>query len=271
MIGSLAICGLPPFNGFVSEFLIYIGGFRGVALSQTDFAMSLLAIVSLAVIGGLALACFTKVMGVVFQGEPRSPAAEAVNENDISMTAPMVVLAGACLMIGVFPGVFASIALKAAEALQLGYGRVPLAPFMQLTGNITRVALLFFTVFGLILVLRVFLYRGKSVAASGTWGCGFTQPTARMQYTESSYAGSILEFFGPLAPLEENHPPIEGRFPARTHYHSHIHDIAERHMGRVIVNPILAAFDKLRWLQHGDIHLYIGYILLAIVVLLFFV
>jgi len=271
LIGSLAICGLPPFNGFVSEFLIYIGGFRGAALSQTDFALSLLAIVSLAVIGGLALACFTKVMGVVFQGEPRSAAAEAVNEKGLSMIAPMVILAGTCLVIGVFPSMFAGMALRAAESLQLGYGRVPLAPFMQLTGNITRGALLFFMVFGLILVLRAFLYRGKSVTASGTWGCGFTQPTNRMQYTGSSYAGSIIGFFGSLAPLEEDHPPIAGRFPATTHYHSQVHDIAERHMQRVIVTPVLTAFDKLRWLQHGDIHLYIGYILLAIVVLLFFV
>jgi hypothetical protein len=53
--------------------------------------------------------------------------------------------------------------------------------------------------------------------------------------------------------------------------HSHIHDIIERHMNRAIVTPVLWLFDKLRWMQHGDIHLYIGYILLAIVVLLFFV
>ncbi|MBL0712470.1 MAG: hydrogenase [Desulfosarcina sp.] len=271
LIGSLAISGLPPFNGFVSEFLIYLGGFRGVALGQTDFALSLMAIVSLAVIGGLALACFTKVVGVVFLGEPRSRAAEGVDEKGVSMLAPMAVLAGACLLIGVFPGVFAGMALKATEALHLGYGPVPLVPFMQITGNITRAALLFFTVLLVILVLRVFLYRGKSVTASGTWGCGFTQPTVRMQYTGSSYAGSILAFFGPLAPLEEDHPAIQGRFPKKTHYHSHIHDIAEKHLEFVIVRPIRAMFDKLRWLQHGDIHLYIGYILLAIVVLLFFV
>jgi hydrogenase-4 component B len=271
LIGSLAICGLPPFNGFVSEFLIYIGGFRGVALGQCDFALSLLAIVSLAIIGGLALACFTKVVGVVFQGEPRSQAAETVNEKGVSMLAPMLVLAGLCLAIGVFPGVFAGLALKATEALQLGYGRVPLAPFMALTGNITWAALLFFVVALMILVLRVLLYRGKTITTSGTWGCGFTQPTVKMQYTGSSYAGSILAFFGPLAPLSEEHPPIKGRFPAPTHYQSQVHDIAEQHMGRMIVNPVLAAFDKLRWLQHGDIHLYIGYILLAIVALLFFV
>ena len=271
LVGSLAISGLPPFNGFVSEFLIYMGGFRGIALGQIDFALSLLAIISLAVIGGLALACFTKVVGVVFQGEPRSRAAEEVDEKGASMLVPMVLLAGACLVIGIFPNAFAGMALKAAETLQLGYGRIPLTPFLNLTTNITWTALFFLTVLLLVLAWRILLYHGKTVTASGTWGCGFTRPTVKMQYTGSSYASSILAFFGPLAPLEEDHPPIKGLFPRKTHYHSRVHDIAERHMDRLIVNPVLAAFEKLRWLQHGDIHLYIGYILLAIVVLLFFV
>jgi len=64
---------------------------------------------------------------------------------------------------------------------------------------------------------------------------------------------------------------IRGRFPGKTHYHSKINDIAELHMENVIVRPVMFLFDHLRWIQHGDIHLYIGYILLAIVVLLFFV
>ena len=92
-----------------------------------------------------------------------------------------------------------------------------------------------------------------------------------MQYTGSSYAASILEFFRPVAPLDEDHPAVQGRFPQKTHYHSHINDIAELHMGSMIVRPILWLFDRLRWIQHGDIHLYIGYILAAIVALLFFV
>jgi hydrogenase-4 component B len=64
---------------------------------------------------------------------------------------------------------------------------------------------------------------------------------------------------------------VRGNFPEKTHYHSQVNDVAELHMGRVIVRPILSLFDQLRWLQHGDIHLYIGYILLAIVIVLFFV
>ncbi|MGD8702597.1 MAG: hydrogenase, partial [Desulfosarcina sp.] len=114
-------------------------------------------------------------------------------------------------------------------------------------------------------------YGGKTIGHGGTWGCGFTQPTARMQYTGSSYAASILDFFKPAAPLEEAHPPVSGLFPKGTHYHSNIHDIVELHLNRMVVNPVWWFFDKLRWIQHGDIHLYVGYILLAIVVLLFFI
>lgn len=271
MIGSLAISGLPPFNGFVSEFLIYLGGFKGVMLEKTPFVLSLLGILSLAIIGGLALACFSKVVGVVFQGEPRSPAAVNRDEKGFTMLVSMLTLAAACVLIGVFPQVFMESAIKAASSLGLGYGRIPLEPFVELTSNITRAAAIFFAVLLLILLLRILLYRNKPITRSGTWGCGFTQPTVKMQYTGSSYAASILEFFKPLAPLTEDHPAIQGRFPGKTHYHSKINDIAELHMENVIVRPVMFIFDHLRWIQHGDIHLYIGYILLAIVVLLFFV
>ncbi|MBW2219408.1 MAG: hydrogenase [Deltaproteobacteria bacterium] len=271
LIGSLAISGLPPFNGFVSEFLVYLGAFKGVTLDKTAFVLSLLAIISLAVIGGLALACFTKVVGVVFQGEPRSRAAEDVNEKGPAMLVPMLVLAGACVVIGVFPRAFVLMALKGVSSLGLDSGSISVEPFLQMTGNITLAVAIFFGIFLLILVLRMVLYRGKTVGRSGTWGCGFTQPTVKMQYTGSSYAASILAFFKPVAPLHEDHPVIRGRFPDKTYYRSHINDIAELHMGNAIVRPILWLFDQLRWIQHGDIHLYIGYILLAIVVLLFFI
>ncbi len=271
LIGSVAICGLPPFNGFVSEFFIYLGSFRGVALNQTAFVMSVLAIISLAIIGGLALATFSKVMGVIFQGEPRTAAATAVDERGAMMLPPLVVLAAACGFIGLFPRFFIIMTLKAIDALGLGYGRIALEPFLQITTNISLAAALFLAILVLVVALRMLAYNGKTITRSGTWGCGFTQPTVKMQYTGSSYAASILEFFRPVAPLDEDHPAIQGRFPQKTHYHSHINDIAELHMGSVVVRPILWLFDRLRWIQHGDIHLYIGYILLAIVVLLFFV
>jgi hydrogenase-4 component B len=271
LIGSVAISGLPPFNGFISEFFIYLGSFRGVALNQTTLVMSVLAIIGLAVIGGLALATFSKVVGVVFQGEPRTAAATNVDEQGGTMLPPLVALAAACGFIGLFPRIFILLSLKAVDALGLGYDQSALEPFLKITTHISLSAALFLGILALIVVLRLLAYKGKPIGRSGTWGCGFTQPTAKMQYTGYSYAASILEFFKPVAPLNEDHPAIKGRFPEKTHYASRVDDIAERHLGTVIIRPILWLFDQLRWIQHGDIHLYIGYILLAIVVLLFFV
>ena len=271
LIGSLAIAGLPPFNGFVSEFLIYFGSFRGVPVDPRTFALSLLAIIGLAVIGGLALACFTKVVGVVFQGEPRSEAARDAHEHGWTMLASMIVLAVACICIGVMPGLFVPLAVQATVSTGLFDGAVALEPFLELTSNITLMALIFLSSLVILVMLRSLLYRGKTVTRSGTWGCGFTQPNTRMQYTGSSYAASILEFFRTVAPVREEHEAIDGRFPAKTHYHSHVEDVAERSSSALIVRPVMALFDRLRWIQHGDIHLYVGYILAAIVILLLFV
>ncbi|MCP4688788.1 MAG: hydrogenase, partial [Desulfobacterales bacterium] len=143
LIGSLAISGLPPFNGFVSEFLVYLGGFKGVALDKTAFVLCVLSIISLAVIGGLALACFSKVVGVVFQGEPRSRAAEGVDEKGSTMLASMLALAGACLVIGVFPRVFVLMSLRGVSSLGLEYGRIPFEPFLRMTESITMAAVVF--------------------------------------------------------------------------------------------------------------------------------
>ena len=271
IIGSLAICGLPPFNGFVGEFFIYIGGFKGVGLDNSAFAMSCFAIISLAVIGGLALACFTKVIGIAFQGEPRTKAAENADEKGATMLLSMLILACACILIGIFPKIIIWMPLKAVSSLGLGYDLSLLEPFGLMTANITLAATIFLIVLLLVIAIQWFFYREKTIVKSGTWGCGFTQPTVKMQYTGSSYASFILDFFQPAAPLDEDHPKITGRFPDKTYYQSHVNDIAELHMKRVVVNPVLFLFDKLRWIQHGDIHLYIGYILLAIILLLFFI
>ncbi len=271
IIGSLAISGLPPFNGFVGEFLIYIGAFKGVGLDKSAFAVSALAIISLAIIGGLALACFTKVVGIIFQGEPRTPAARNVDEKEPAMLVSMLILAMFCIIIGLFPWLFIQLPLSAVSALGMDFGTLPPAPFRQMTGNITQGALIFIAVTLVVIGIRSFFYRNKSVTRSGTWGCGFTRPTVKMQYTGSSYAGFILDFFKPVAPRTVDHPEIKGRFPDKTHYESRVNDVAELHMEKVIVRPVMFLFDKLRWIQHGDIHLYIGYILLAIVLLLFFI
>src|SRR5262249_39362835 len=101
IVGAVAIVGLPPLNGFASEFLIYLGAFRGeVGFAPARAVPCLLVTAALALIGGLAALCFTKVVGIVFLGEPRTERAAGVHRPGWLMVAPQVALAAGCLFVG---------------------------------------------------------------------------------------------------------------------------------------------------------------------------
>ena len=102
-LGAVAICGLPPLNGFVSELIIYLGLFRAATDVHAGFSGVALAAPALAMVGALAVACFVKAYGAVFLGTARTPHATHAHESPWSMVAPMALLAALCAMIGLFP------------------------------------------------------------------------------------------------------------------------------------------------------------------------
>jgi hydrogenase-4 component B len=269
LVGSISISGLPPFNGFISEFLIYYGAIQGLSLQGGSFIFSVLAIISLAVIGALAAAAFTKLIGVVFLGEPRTDKAANASEAGILMGTALSLLAATCLVIGVWPDYFVQAAFQATRAIPL-VADFEAAQFMPIMTNIARMAALFLLLFIIIAIIRRLLYVGKEVTSSGTWGCGFTQPTVRMQYTGTSYADTMVDFFRPFIRVQKKYSGIDTIFPGKTTYSSQIEDTSELGLTTFIVQPVLFLLGKLRWIQHGNIQLYIGYIVLAIIVMLLF-
>ncbi len=268
LIGSLAICGLPPFNGFVSEFLIYRGAFQGSATREPLFFLIILAILSLAVIGGLAIACFTKVIGVVFLGEPRSREAAEVVPAGAAIRTTMIILAAACAAIGLLPQVFVPLARQAALPLLPGQTMAAAVNEAPIARNLSLGSAGFVALVLVIIILR-WIGRKGIPAQSCTWGCGFTQPSSRMQYTGSSFAASFLDFYRPFVQVREKFSGIHGLFPAAATYHSETRDVSESGLERGLTRPIMALTGKLRWLQHGHIQLYIGYIFFAMLGLLF--
>ncbi|MBI9076426.1 MAG: hydrogenase [Desulfatibacillum sp.] len=266
LVGAVSISGLPPFNGFVSEFLIYYGAFYGLA-HGSSFLLPMLTIISLAVIGGLAASCFTKLVGVAFLGEPRTENAAKASECGIAMRISMVVLALSCIVVGVFPEPFVHIVFRVVSGLPIAATVSPTV-FIDLVRNISLVAVLFLGILGITMLLRKGLYSGKPMAKGPTWGCGFTQPTVRMQYTGTSYAMSIVGFFRPFIHSENVYSGIQKIFPGKTTYKTKVSDRAESAILETVVKPVFWVLDKLRWIQHGEIQLYIAYIVLAIVILL---
>lgn len=267
LTGSVAIAGLPPLNGFVSELLIYCAAFQGVRLQGPDALLAMAAILALALIGGLASACFTKVVGIVFLGEPRRPLSSPIAESGLSMRAAMIVLALACVLIGLWPEPFIRMALHGLRDLVAPAAGSP-DPLGSLPENLVLATRMFLAVFLLLAACRHLVYRNKPVTQGVTWGCGFTRPTARIQYTGTSYAREVVEFHQPFVKIRTVHKPITKIFPGLTHYASTVEDRAEIGLHRLLVAPILRVADKLRWIQHGHIQLYIGYIVLTIAVLL---
>lgn len=270
LIGSVSISGLPPFNGFVSEFFIYYGAFHGLSLHGSSFIFAMFAILSLAIIGGLAAACFSKVVGVVFLGEPRSEKTAAAVEAGFTLTLPMTLLAAACLFIGIFPEPFIMMVFQGLKGIPVLHA-IGTEEIMVVAGNLAFIARLFLGLFILSIVLRKVIYRKKEITHGPTWGCGFTQPTVKMQYTGTSYAMSIVDFFRTFVHIRTTYSGINRIFPGRTTYDSRIDDIAETTILDQIISPLLYILGKLRWIQHGHIQLYIGYIMMTIIALLLFI
>ncbi len=268
LVGAVAICGLPPLNGFVSELLVYLGLFREAAAPDGRLWLGgAFAAPALALVGGLAVACFVKVYGAVFLGEPRSERARAAHECGAAMRAPMAALAALCLFIGVgaplvAPVLDRAVAAWAPEAAGLRPALADLAPLawvslaaLALTGATALAALL----------LAARLRRRAAVPAVGTWDCGYARPSPTMQYTASSFAATLVGLFGWALRPRTHAPRLAGAFPRGGAFESHV---PEAVLDRAVVPSVRAAaraFHWLRWIQHGTAHRYLLYILLTLV------
>lgn len=190
LVGAAAICALPPFNGFVSELLIYLGLFKGIAAGTGTLA-SAAGLIALALIGGIVVLAFTKLCGTVFLGSPRShEVAEAAEVDSVRIAAMALPLAG-ILFVGLFPASAAAVAARAAGFFldtPPAASEYFLSPVLSAVG---RTAWLLILTVGLLLLLRRRVLRGRTVAQGPTWGCGFTSPNVRMQYTGESFAEGL--------------------------------------------------------------------------------
>ncbi len=268
LVGAVAICGLPPLNGLVSELLVYLGLFRIGAAGSGAWLAGALAAPALALVGALAVACFVKVFGAVFLGQPRSPAADRAHEAGPAMLVPMAVLAAGCFFIGLAALLVAPV-LDAAVVAWIGAPGAPalasIAPLAWL--SLTSAALLAaLALTGAWLAARA--RSARSALPVGTWDCGYAAPAARMQYTASSFAEMIIRLLGGALRPAVHPPHLDGPFPGPARFHSHLPDTV---LDRAVVPGFSLAgraFSRLRVIQGGNTHLYLLYILAALLALL---
>ena len=262
-VGAVAICGLPPLNGFVSELLVYLGLFNAATVGHSgSAAVVALTAPALAMVGALALACFVKAYGAVFLGTARSQAALVAHESSFSMIAPMVLLALLCAAIGLFPGLVLPL-LDPVVGIWSGI------PSPQLLSHVPHG---FITVLSLCILLAVIagsvalrrMLMRRPLGAAGTWDCGYLRTSSRIQYTASSFASTLVALFAwVLRPLAHRAPPV-GVFPGSSRFDSHVPEVVLDGLLNPWWGRFKSSLASARVLQQGSVQRYLLYIMLAL-------
>ena len=273
VIGAAAISGLPPLNGFVSELLIYLGAFSSIAAARPLVVLvpAVIGLAGLALIGGLAAACFTKASGMVFLGEPRSHHAEHAHEPSLSMQVPMMILAAGCIVIGLLPA--AVVPALAAATLPLvgplgGVVVTTLAQAAKSLGMITLAAGVLLLVVAALTVWRRWLLVRRPVEESVTWDCGYAHPTTRMQYTASSYAQPLTALFALFLRTRQHLVSPQGIFPSASSLSTETPDLFSRGLFAPLFARAESALSRLRVVQLGRVQIYVLYIVVALLSLM---
>jgi hydrogenase-4 component B len=263
LAAAVAICGLPPLNGFISEFMIYGGLYNWLySASLLSLVSIVFSVAALALIGGLAILCFTKAFSIVFLGNERREHKNLITETSFWQLFPMYMVLSLMLLIGFFPAFFIS---SLGRPVSLFTGSPEISTVLLKGGATTalkNISLLSsgLIIFILILVgLRRLSYRGKVIDTQSTWDCGYGVKNPRIQYTAASFARSYLKHAKPVLDIEKDESEVKGTFPTGKHYSTHSYDKLERVLIDKPLNLLNRITDLFLFLQNGQLQRYILY------------
>jgi hydrogenase-4 component B len=277
LLGCISISALPPFNGFVSEWLTFQAALQAWQL-ESGVLRSLIPIVSavLALTGALVAATFVKVYGVAFLGQARSRHVRRARQVPFGMRAGQGWLAGMCLLFGVLPtaviGVIDGVPrqlLGAGLPQAAAHGWLWLTPVSPATASYS--APLVVVLLALLAALALWsLRRGavRRVRRCDAWDCGFAQPTPRMQYTATAFAQPIRQVFALLFHIEES---VGQREAGALRYQLNIGDRSWDIFYAPVMRAVESASRRVVRLQSGNVRIYLGWTLTTLVVLLWII
>jgi len=278
LIGAIAIGGMPPFNGFISEFLIYSGLIEGIKLqSVTQILLMILTFAGLSVIGGLSILTFTKTFGTIFLGTPRQPLSHTPHEVSSRMLFPQYAIVIMMISVAIFPQFYLQIIGNMLTGLIKNVSVPQPAEFGNYISIMQGISLYSLLLIGVILAfwgIRALALRGRSEEVGAVWGCGYA-PTSKIQYTGKSFSKSLSKMFNALVIERKQYEELEvGEiFPGNKTYSSHYHDFFEFRFIRVITNRLIYSANYFKFIQNGRIQSYVLYgivFILAIFILTVF-
>jgi hydrogenase-4 component B len=268
LVGSIAICGIPPLNGFTSEFLLYLGFFNQLEATSLVYLAMLAPL--LALCGGLAVVAFSKLYSSVFLGTARSPGAAHPQEAGWQMLLPMALLALLCLLFGMLPQLALRLISPAIATFMPKI--VPLvdpAEYSSILGQLSLLGLLLMATAIAVTLLWWWRLGSARVTSAPTWGCGYQRATPSMQYVATSFSELAVSVFNGIMRQRITRPALTGLFPGV----SRCSEMPTETALERIIAPLFALFGILfaflRRLQNGQMHVYMLYIFVTLFILMF--
>jgi len=269
LIAAIAISGIPPFNGFISEFMLYTGMYNWMQNAMIGtLVSSAFTVMALVMIGGLAIMCFTKAFGVVFLGNPRHAFQHEIREVPFLQLLPLYFIAAFIIFIGLFPTIFLDLMIKPVQ-LFTGVRQIPFTAFQyqSMDAMISVSHASWYLIFMILVVLgiRKLVVRNRTVTVLPTWNCGYTAPTARIQYTASSFVKTYSKLFGMIFLIFKKEKEVEGIFPTNAHLETRPYDKIEKWFIDYPIINFKLFLGRFRFVQNGKLQFYILYGILFII------
>ncbi|WP_342241251.1 hydrogenase 4 subunit B [Inquilinus sp. OTU3971] len=278
LVGCAAISALPPFNGFVSEWLTLQAILLSPDLPQWGLKLMVPAVGSLlALAAALAAACFVRLFGIAFLGRPRSAAAEQAREVDRWSLAVMAGLAGLCLVVGILPGLAIDGLAPAVRGLvgaemprQTAVAWLSIVPIGESRSSYNGLLVfLFIAVSASLAAFAIHRLASRALRRGPAWDCGFPDPSPATQYSAGSFAQPIRRVFGTVVFRARDHvemPPPGDLRPARLRVE--LHDVIWDLLYAPVARAVGVVADRMNRLQFLTIRRYLSLVFLALVVLL---
>jgi hydrogenase-4 component B len=265
LIGAVAIAGMPPFNGFVSEFIIYSGlveGFKAGSLSQ--ISLIVLTFAGLSFIGGLSIFAFTKTYGIVFLGSAREPLQHKPHEVSTLMLFPQYLIVAVMLFIAFVPRFFLNGITRVLESMNSALLLTESTTFSKYSDSIAAINLYSLLLIGIVTLIwgiRYLAVKGKKQEIGETWGCGYVAPDPVMQYTGKSFTKPLGKIFSFILIEEKRFKELKPGeiFPKRRKYASHYHDFFEYRFFDFITNRLVFGANYFKFIQNGRVQWYVLY------------
>lgn len=273
LLGAMAIGGLPPFNGFISEYLIYSGLFNGLFAIKgiSNVILIILSIVGLVMVGGISIIAFTKMFGVMFLGNPRAKLHIEPAEVPWIMHLPQYLIVIAMFSIAFFPQFYFIQVLHVVGSvfpLNVSASSFQSASTISSLEIIGRVGISFISGLLVLFFLRSRILKKRSAAIYETWGCGYVAPVQKAQYTGRSYARVLGNLFAFVVEERKKYEriPRPGLYPSGRKFSTYYFDILERYLVVPISKRATYLLNYFQFIQNGKIQSYVIYGLFFILI-----